>query len=83
MGNTTVSKKLVACIAAALVVVPSSAMACCEYDAEKDAYVCGGGGTKDTMTNGGCSSRRQTLRAENDVEDGRDGVEGRNEMDGE
>ncbi len=82
--SNAVSKKLVACIAAALVVVPSSALACCEYDAEKDVYVCGGGGTKGAMTNGGCGgSRRQTLRAENDVEDGREGVEGRNEMVGE
>ena len=27
-----------------LLLVPSPAIACCEYDAAKDAYVCGGGG---------------------------------------
>ena len=52
------SKAVVAAIVAALAVssVPVAALACCEYDAEKDAYVCGGG-TKDTATNGGCNSR--------------------------
>ena len=53
------SKAVVAAIVAALAVssVPAAALACCEYDAEKDVYVCGGGGTRDTATNGGCSSR--------------------------
>ena len=53
------SKAVVAAIVATLAVssVPAAALACCEYDAEKDAYVCGGGGTKDAATNGGCGSR--------------------------
>ena len=53
------SKKIIAAIAAVLAIsaVPCAALACCEYDAEKDAYVCGGNGAKDgntdAITNGG------------------------------
>ncbi len=55
------SRKFVIMVTVVLSVlaIPVAAMACCEYDAEKDAYVCGGGDSKDgAVTNGGCDGKR-------------------------
>ena len=55
------SRKFVIMVTVVLSVlaIPVVAMACCEYDAEKDAYVCGGGDSKDgAVTNGGCGGKR-------------------------
>ncbi len=58
---------IMATVALSVLAIPVAAMACCEYDAEKDAYVCGGGDLKDgTITNGGCGGKRAVEPVETD-----------------
>ena len=66
------NKKIVAAIAASLMVssIPVACLACCKYDAEKDAYVCGGGDVKDgTVTNGGGCGGEQVSNSAKSAEE--------------